>query len=541
MQDYTDKLEEARMEALDAKEKAESADKAKSEFLANMSHELRTPMNGIIGMSDMLEETGLTQEQSEYNEILQSSAKSLLLIVNDILDLSKIEAGGMELEAEPFPLRKAISETVELFMSIASKRGLVLSADIARNLPRFIEGDEGRFIQILRNLLGNAIKFTDAGSVHLIAESRGNTLYISVSDTGIGVPENQIDKIFGKFTQANNTSSRKYGGTGLGLAITKQLVEMMNGEIGVQNNKVQGSLFWFRIPLKVRDDIDNILEKFVPRRNGPEAPVTQSTAAINLNARILLAEDHPTNQFLMKRLLTKIGFKKIDCVETGKEAVDAFEKNRYDLILMDCQMPEMDGYEATREIRRLQHPSSNIPVIAMTANAMVGDREKCMEAGMDDYISKPIDAKKFIALISRWLSQMSTSQLIPENTYALPERRKTTEMPVDIIHLETFTDGDKDVEQQLFSLFLEQADISLSRLRDAISSHDNEEWRSASHKFKGAAANLGAKKLSEICHAAESAFLQTGDAKIGILNAIQTQYEEVQFYLKNHISLKENA
>lgn len=541
MQDYTDKLEEARMEALDAKEKAESADKAKSEFLANMSHELRTPMNGIIGMSDMLEETGLTQEQSEYNEILQSSAKSLLLIVNDILDLSKIEAGGMELEAEPFPLRKAISETVELFMSIASKRGLVLSADIARNLPRFIEGDEGRFIQILRNLLGNAIKFTDVGSVHLIAESRGNTLYISVSDTGIGVPENQIDKIFGKFTQANNTSSRKYGGTGLGLAITKQLVEMMNGEIGVQNNKVQGSLFWFRIPLKVRDDIDNILEKFVPRRNGPEAPVTQSTATINLNARILLAEDHPTNQFLMKRLLTKIGFKKIDCVETGKEAVDAFEKNRYDLILMDCQMPEMDGYEATREIRRLQHPSSNIPVIAMTANAMVGDREKCMEAGMDDYISKPIDAKKFIALISRWLSQMSTSQLIPENTQTLPERRKTTEMPVDIIHLETFTDGDKDVEQQLFSLFLEQADISLSRLRDAISSHDNEEWRSASHKFKGAAANLGAKKLSEICHAAESAFLQTADAKIGILNAIQAQYEEVQFYLKNHISQKETA
>lgn len=525
-----------------SREEAERANLTKSEFLANMSHELRTPMNGIIGMADMLEDTALTDEQKEYNGILRNSAKSLLLIVNDILDLSKIEAGSMDLESEPFALRKAITNTIELFMGMASKRGLILSADIARNLPHFVEGDEGRLVQIIRNLLGNAIKFTDQGNVHLTSTFQNGKLHLIVKDTGIGIPQEQIAHVFDKFTQANNTSSRQYGGTGLGLAITKQLVEMMGGDIHAESRPGGGSTFHVIIPLKVREDIDNILDRFVPRAPADSTP---ASTTINTAARILLAEDHPTNQFLMTRLLSKLGFENIDCVQNGKQAVQAYGTQTYDLILMDCQMPEMDGYDATKNIRREQKGGHHIPIIAMTANAMVGDREKCLKAGMDDYISKPIDTVEFTALISSWLpgddtipnDASATQEAAPDNK---PDQHAVSQAndenaPVNMSHLNGFTDKDPEIERELFHLFSEQAKLALERLKDACDDQDDEAWRNAAHKFKGAAANLGAENLAAICLTAENGHDATQDKKREYLTLIRNRYAEVQQFLDAQI------
>ncbi|MBU6234398.1 MAG: response regulator [Alphaproteobacteria bacterium] len=525
MKSHIQDVQKAHERAMRAIGEAEKANLAKSEFLATMSHELRTPMNGIIGMAGMLESTSLNEEQKEYNGIIVKSATSLLAIVNDILDLSKIEAGGIELEPQPFPLRKAITDTIELFMPVAMDKGITLEAELGRTLPRFVEGDEGRVMQILRNLIGNSIKFTDRGAVRLTVKRDGKVIHFAVADTGIGIPENQQKMIFDKFTQANNTSTRKYGGTGLGLAISKQLVELMDGKIGVTSEVGKGSTFWFTLPLLECAEADDAMDTYTPRNQKQQKPED----VMNRSANILIAEDHPTNQFLIKRILTKHGFTNIDMVENGQQAVDAFKTCAYSIVLMDGMMPEMDGYEATRQIRVYEQTKGvHVPVIAMTANAMVGDREKCLEAGMDDYISKPIDAQKFMKLMSKWLPSIDGQEPKVE---AVKQEPAAADTPINIPHLESFTEGDPDVERDLFNIFIDQMGIGITSLEASIGQHNHSDWHAAAHRFKGAAANLGAERLAALCYEAEQNPDLSEPQKKLLLSAISGEAEHVQNFI----------
>jgi signal transduction histidine kinase/DNA-binding response OmpR family regulator len=508
---------------------AEKSNQAKSEFLANMSHELRTPMNGIIGMTNLLADTTLTDEQLEFNNAVKNSARSLLLILNDILDLSKIEAGGLTLENQPFPLYKTMDEAINLFRPVASNKGIKLIYSMSEEFSSFAEGDEGRIVQILRNIVGNALKFTDAGYVEVSVKRENHDgkdcIGFHVRDTGIGIPENQIDTIFSKFTQANNASTRKYGGTGLGLSISKELVEMMGGKIRVESTPDKGSYFRWYIPVKERPDISELLSRY---KTSPEINTAETAQVEERRAHVLVAEDHTTNQFLVRKLLEKAGISDIRIVANGKEALQAMEEEKYDIVFMDCQMPEMDGYEATGWIRKIEEMSNlHTPVIAMTANAMVGDREKCLRAGMDDYISKPLDAAEFNGMLEKWLSQKKIIRF-PQDA---KKERSRPHTPVDMEHLKTFTDGDREAEAQLFQMFLTQSEIDLTQLDAAKNTAENEAWRKSAHKFKGAAANLGAKKLSETCFTAEKNFQASKTDKEKMLTEIQTAYAEVKDFI----------
>ena len=391
--EYAAGLEEARR-------LAENATKVKSQFLATISHEIRTPMNGVIGMTQLLLEAGLNTEQREYAEAIRGSAALLLKIVNDVLDFSKIEAGKMTLEVVPFDLRLVLEETLELMARPARASGLELNLDYGAGVPRQVLGDAGRIRQIALNLVGNAVKFTSRGRVAVrVRESEtagpgtGSRLRIEVEDTGIGIPEDKREMLFQSFTQADSSTTRKYGGTGLGLAISKQLVELMGGRIGFDSVLGKGSTFWFELRLETP-----AAPSGEPRHS--EAG-SLAGALVNLRYRVLVAEDNVVNQKVAASILRKYGCR-LDVAATGREAVEMWEKLPYDLIFMDCQMPEMDGYEATAEIRRREAGRSHTPIIAMTANTMHGDREECLAAGMDDYIGKPISLQNLLKTLVRW-------------------------------------------------------------------------------------------------------------------------------------------
>ena len=607
-----------------ARDSALHAAEVRSQFLANMSHEIRTPLNAIIGMSGLLAETELGDDQRELAQTVRTSADALLTIINDILDFSKIEAGKLLIEQVDFEIHNTIESVIDLFSETAQSKGIDIGVLFDHNIPDILRGDAGRIRQVLTNLVGNAVKFTSAGEVivhtnEIRSDSKTVHVRFAVTDTGIGMSEEVINRLFRAFSQADASTTREYGGTGLGLAISKQLVELMDGTIGVDSAPGKGSTFWFALPLlrAERDDAseridlrglrimvvdDNhthrrllrhnleawklegeevasgvqalarlreaagaghpypvaLIDMFMPEMDGlmlartiksdPEIahthlimvtsmadridsaivrdagfeasltkPVKQSAlfdAIVNAIAgrqqvkrfehpkprgpvvmrtdvRILVAEDNAVNQKLAIRQLKRIGIS-ADPVSNGLEAVEALTRIPYDLVLMDCQMPEMDGFEATRRIREQEGHRKHTPIVALTANALQGDRERCLDAGMDDYLAKPVSESDLAHVLEKWLPGGQTAPTVSEAVE-----------PKTIAYLRQLGGADENFVRDLIALYVEDGGQRIAAIRNAIAANDATEMASAAHGLKSSAGNMGAMKVHAIAEVLE--------------------------------------
>lgn len=386
---FEDTLEKAKLEA-------ERANKVKSEFIATMSHELRTPMNGVLGIAQILERSGLNKMQKEYVDMILRTGNALSSIINDVLDLSKLEAQQLKLESRTFNLEQLCRNALDMFIPESESRNLLIKLNYQPGTPHFFIGDPLRIQQVLINLVGNAVKFTPNGSVHLTVASKPLTfqdaeLNLSVKDTGIGIAANKIDHLFEPFIQADQTTTRKFGGTGLGLAVSKKLIHLMDGSIHVESQEGNGSRFWVTLTLPVADAEDMPSDRHLI-----------SPAEIWSSAKVLLVEDDKVSQVVSLNLLRQIGLN-VDLAENGRQAVDAWRWGQYDLIFMDCRMPEMNGYDAAQSIRELE-VETKIPIIALTANSSPEDIQRCLDSGMNDVLTKPFKKERLLDIVTRWLN-----------------------------------------------------------------------------------------------------------------------------------------
>jgi len=516
--------EKLRQEMLRSGELAKDAvhsSETKSIFLANMSHEIRTPMNGIIGFLNLIEQ-GAYKSSAELNDFVttaRQSAETLLDLINDILDFSKIEAGKLQLEEEDFNLRDLIESALKPVSTKVNEKKLKIIVDVDQGTTPLLIGDGKRLRQVYINLLSNAVKFTERGHIRITVNSEKVDkerikIVSAIEDTGLGIPKDKMDLLFKSFSQVDGTMSRKYGGTGLGLAICRELVSLMNGSIKVDPDYTRGSRFVFSVILKKQKNTSlfnaiksqvKTAEMEATARGISEQPVISKEDLKNERGRykVLLVEDNPVNQKVAAKILAQAGFQ-IDAVNNGKEAYDTMlAAAQYDLILMDIQMPIMDGWTATQKIREIKGIGGTIPIIAMTAHALIGDRDKCLAAGMNDYISKPIKTDEFIALLDRWLNVGKDygEVMNEENNY---KEEETTQI-LDKAHFSSMSMDDKEFQQDLVSTFLTDTTERILKLEEHIQTRDFSKLGAEGHTIKGASYALGANLLGDIAKALEFA------------------------------------